>query len=121
MQTPLPPSHHHSDQATAESILYVFGCTAEGCGVQAGSWRAWSLPLPASATQQSQPMEQPVPVAAPAADWGMDSSDWGCEAAALSVSQEDISLSELQAGFDSLLLHAPGSQEQARVPFQHAH
>lgn len=124
MQTPLPPSHHPGGEAAADSILYVFGCTAEGCGMQAGSWRAWSLPLPASAAQQSQPTQQPAPVATPTVDWGMDSSDWGGEAAGPSGSHEDISISELQAGLDSLLLSAPGSQEQVSdpvsMPIEHA-
>lgn len=73
--------------AQPRRLLYVFGCTAEGCGKQPGCWRALRLTLPSSTAsgeqqppQQQQPQQPaPLPVQQPAADdWGTGGADdWG--------------------------------------------
>ena len=73
--------------AQPRRLLYVLGCTAEGCGKQPGCWRALRLTLPSStASSEQQPPQQqqpqqpaPMPVQQPAADdWGTGGvDDWG--------------------------------------------
>jgi hypothetical protein len=82
--------------AQARRVLYVFGCTAEGCGKQPGCWRALRLTAPAgagnSAAAGARQAELPAPVSSTAAQaetaaaadaWGVGSgggaNDWGVE------------------------------------------
>ena len=113
VQSAVPASCHSSAEEAAERILYVYGCTEEGCGVQSGSWRAWTLHVdPSKATADKRPAQPPLVAAPPAAEeWGMDSSDWGGEARSCSGPQEEPDLSDLQAGLDSLML-SPSNYEQ---------
>lgn len=75
--------------AQPRRLLYVFGCTAEGCGKQPGCWRALRLTLPSPpATSQQLPAQQQQQQVAPAAqqpaadDWGTScADDWGAAGA----------------------------------------
>jgi hypothetical protein len=81
-----------------DRCLLVFGCTAEGCGRQPGSWRAWRCHAPPAAgaaavpggraEQEQRPaaqqQQQPEPAAAakkqggvPGFDFGAAGDDWG--------------------------------------------
>ena len=80
--------------AQARRLLYVFGCTAEGCGKQPGCWRALRVTAPDSPGNSTAAGAQQAALPAPASgtaaaaeaaaaadDWGVGSSggadDWG--------------------------------------------
>ena len=75
--------------AQPRRLLYVFGCTAEGCGKQPGCWRALRLTLPSPpATSEQLPAQQQQQEVAPAAhqpaadNWGTSGADdWGAAGA----------------------------------------
>jgi len=60
---------------TTGRVLYIFGCTHEGCGQQDGSWRAFSQQLP-SQKENSSTIQAADRVASEAHATGSQQLDW---------------------------------------------
>ena len=86
LQAHAPLTAEQLDSPQPSRLLYVLGCTAEGCGKQPGCWRALRLVVPAApvelaaspAAQHQQAQQHQVPAMPPPDDWGVSGADdWG--------------------------------------------
>lgn len=146
MQAHAPLSAGQADDTQAARFLYLFCCTAEGCGKLPDCWRALRVVVPDSKPAGSSgspalpPTQQEPPAAAAAAqapaaaadnwgvgatdDWGVgDSSDWGDGGEAPGAPAAAFDFGDLNAALDAMgsapaAAKAPAPNKQARATGQ---